>query len=384
MSSYLGPVSLLLLLSLEAQSAPLGLSVPDMGLVADTTKKPWSILRLSDDNDFLKLGPNTDQFYTNGVKVEYLRQRKSDPTFLDRWAAGNADIKKFSSSCGLTFGMSIYTPRDIEQVPIDTLDRPYSGWMWLAGRHVASNPAQGRLLALEASLGLLGPSAQQAWVQTEFHEIIDSPKPLGWNTQIADDPALNLNARWEERIGTTCGAHLGSLVEMNVGTVANYAGLGLSIRLGRMQDPFGHGGGFGPPVHNVDLYYFGQLPSAEPTCSLEDMQVPSAAPCLAMDEQERNCPGQAYFFVNPAVRYMARNSLLQGGVFNGDSSPHTFSGSEIEHLYAQLEVGVVLTTGWFGLTFSQFLRTREFSTGDPSHWGSVSVLVLFNGRCCDQ
>lgn len=176
--------------------------------------RPWTILRFSDDNDFFKLGRNTDQFYTQGLKVEWMRERRGAPIFLDRWAAGGESTGKRSSAWGLNWGTSIYTPQDIEQIPIDTLDRPYAGWMWLAGRYVATNSAQKRRLLAEVSLGVIGPSALQAQFQTEWHVIIDSPEPLGWDTQIEDDIAINVQGKWEEGVITLRGLHVSTLAEV--------------------------------------------------------------------------------------------------------------------------------------------------------------------------
>ena len=115
------------------------------------------------END--SLGGGTDRYYTNGVRLQWLRD-----------------------TYGFVVGQNIYTPDEID-VPYQCGQRPYAGYLyagyilnWVAG-------------TTEIDIGVVGPEAQGEEVQNYIHELIGSKQAL-WDKQVDEGFSPQLYHRY--------------------------------------------------------------------------------------------------------------------------------------------------------------------------------------------
>ncbi len=132
-----------------------------------------------------------DRYYTNGVRLWSLTHREELPYFLPRsWREG---LKTNRWSSGWVLGQQIYTPEDIQNPNPQPNDRPWAAWLYAGG--LVRYKSFHHLYELEVTLGVVGPGAGGRQVQSEFHRLIRSPHPEGWDHQIVSKPTLQ--SRWD-------------------------------------------------------------------------------------------------------------------------------------------------------------------------------------------
>jgi hypothetical protein len=194
---------------------------------------------LYEENDVFA---HSDRYYTQGLKFAWSRIQGGSPwledhvggtfwNWLDRGVPANMQG-------GWSIGQNIYTPRDIKQRVQDPDDRPWAGWLYL-GRtlSITNECAEGsdgciaEQHQFELDLGVVGELSAARWTQTEFHKLIDSPKPQGWDNQIGNEPGVLALYRGRWRFG---GSHLDVTPTgvVALGNVLTYAGGGATARLG--------------------------------------------------------------------------------------------------------------------------------------------------------
>lgn len=288
---------------------------------------------------------NTDGNYTNGVRAAWL----SAPDQAPEWALRAARRFPFFPENGTVrtsyaLGQNMYTPADIEipNPPLD--DRPYAGWLFGSIGLIAETGQ--RLDQLELTLGIVGPASLAEQTQKFVHEITDSTKPRGWDTQLKNEPGVILTYQrsWRRFIEETA---LGNTFDMTphaggaIGNVLTYANAGLTLRLGRRLPH-----DYGPPRIQPSLLGSGFF-------------VP------------QNGFGW-YLFAGVEGRAVGRNIFLDGNTFRDSRSV------DKEPLVGDLQFGFALTWSDVRLGYTHVLRTREFKTqGKTSEFGAVSLSIQF-------
>jgi lipid A 3-O-deacylase len=316
-------------------------------------------LRLKTENDYFKLGEKSDKYFSNGVRIEYqFPQSLQHNGWLRKIFPVLPDKSYRKTKLGATFGMNMYTPADIKTTIINTLDRPYAGWAYLGLSGMSNNFSTGERATTEFNLGVIGPASRQKELQKFVHRIGNKIDPQGWDNQIANDLALNVNFLYEKilfspvnRIETI------ALMEVNAGTVTNYLGVGGTVRFGRFNDYFFNASGL--KMKNKDL-------------KIEKLKRSIFVSNLNRDLQH-------YFFVRTSFRFALNNSLLQGGIFTYYKSPYVLSDDALERFYFNGEFGYTIVYKKLGFTFSQFYRSAEFKTSRAAQWGSISLLIGMGG-----
>lgn len=331
---------------------------PDPCDTAGTWNDATPYVRIAFDNDFFKLRGTTDRYYTNGEKVEVFLPPKAScwmrPLFIQL-----KESPTRNNNFGIGLGMAMYTPTDIERTHIEPRDRPYAGWAGISLKCVSTEFTTGERFTSEYTLGAIGPVVRQKQIQTWWHEVIDSPKPLGWDHQVANDLALNVYALYEHVV-TSPSAHFQITTggEINVGTVTNFAGWTSQFRWGLYNDQFLNEGGLRSGQNKVKRY--------SKTCKSRIVRR------HYQQNMDRKC--QAYFFVRPTVRAVMDNALLQGGLFSYRDCPFTIPADELQRAYVQNEVGLVIVYRGIGVALSQVSRGREFRYAQNAQWGSIQLL----------
>ena len=219
---------------------------------------------------------NLDRDYTNGFQFAWTSPKIDGPC----WECDAARLLPFFEGAGqmrvnYALGQSMFTPKDLTLVNPPLTDRPYAGWLYGSMGVVAKDTEVGgsqwsHLEQLQLSLGVVGPSAQTEEVQKFVHKLIGSTEPMGWDTQLRDEPAflLTYERSWRYRVenlpfglGMFATPHLGGAV----GNVFTYANAGATLTLGwNLGDDYGPprvqpstpGSGYFEQVDGVGLYVF--------------------------------------------------------------------------------------------------------------------------------
>ncbi len=187
---------------------------------------------------------DTDEFYTNGVKVTWLSEDLDDFKdcgLLPRWSLPLVKKLPFVNrpasqrNVFLSLGQNMYTPQDISRPELITADRPYAGFAYLAWGFQARD--ERRIDTLELTLGVVGPSSLAEQTQKIIHRWTGSQTPEGWDNQLKDEPGLMLawERKWralrredEDGFAFDCIPQ----VRAAVGNVSTGAKMGVELRFG--------------------------------------------------------------------------------------------------------------------------------------------------------
>lgn len=315
------------------------LGVPGMPAAAAAADSGTFSLVLEND-----LFAETDRHYTNGIRISWLSG--SEHTFegavrAARWLPFFPQDGEVRTSFAL--GQGMYTPRDIDVEDPPRDDRPYAGWLY--GSVGLAAETGRRLDLLELTLGVVGPASLADDTQKFVHSITGSQEPMGWNSQLGNEPGLVLSYQRSWR-GFASGSFSGFTLDVTphaggaLGNVFTYANAGATLRLG--QD----------------------LPL--------DYGVPRIQPSL---------PGSGFFaapggfgwylFAGIDGRLVGRNIFLDGNTFRSSRSV------EKERFVGDLQFGVAATWRDLRLSYTHVLRTQEFEGGGASSFGAVSLSLRF-------
>ena len=198
---------------------------------------PYGTLTFTAENDLF--GGGTDRYYSNGVLVSW-RSPSADLPAPVAWAAETLDAitGPGNTRWGFSFGQNLYTPQEKYINPPDPRDRPYAAHLYGA-LSLDRTTARTQTLA-EIQLGVVGPSALGEEVQNNYHRLIGVRRLDGWDSQLRDEPTLNLllERRWRFPTGTLAGLET-EIIPSAVATAGNaaiYAGTGATARIGRGLD----------------------------------------------------------------------------------------------------------------------------------------------------
>jgi hypothetical protein len=179
------------------------------------------------------------------------------------WKSGYRNYLQF------VVGMEMYTAGDIAVPDPPPGEHPYAGLVHLDSSIMSMNPVSSHQFTLR--LGWVGPASGAQEVQSWFHKTFGSPDPQGWNTQLSNEPIVNLFYQYGRRLVRKDGCRpLGfDLTANGGGGFGNYyigANIGLMARAGyRLPDTYGVTPIFGeaesivgltPPRKNIFCYAF--------------------------------------------------------------------------------------------------------------------------------
>jgi len=212
-------------------------------LAADEpVKHRWTGFQFYEENDTLAFRNQSDRAYTQGLRLTRTLNPNANPAWLTDFS--NLLCRRcsypFDPVLHVGVGQSIYTPARITVAGPQPFDRPWAGWLYATAilhfTETANEPTIQQMF--EVDLGLVGQGAGGRRAQSVVHEIINSPKPLGWHNQIRNQPGFSFIDSRNRRRGTgrrdivwTAGGDLGN--------VMTYATAGVVGRLGHNITGFG-------------------------------------------------------------------------------------------------------------------------------------------------
>ncbi|GAB1392778.1 lipid A deacylase LpxR family protein [Rhodocyclaceae bacterium] len=173
---------------------------------------------------------NTDRYYTNGIKLGVglpfeLLQTPATEVLRQIDPHDGEDVH-----VGLFVGQNLYTPRDIEIATAQPHDRPWAAWLYLGG--VAQRARDNRLDTVEFDVGVVGAAALGEPVQKNWHRLIDTREPRGWQHQLRNELVFMFSYLQKRRFGNeridlilNGGGSLGSVMtQLRVGAMLRLGG----------------------------------------------------------------------------------------------------------------------------------------------------------------
>ncbi len=288
---------------------------------------------------------NTDHDYTNGVELTYT----TAPQDTFDWAVRAARWLPFFADTGdvrtrYALGQSIFTPTNLNTANPPPTDRPYAGFLY--GAFGLVDDSGMHLDQLQLTLGVVGPDSLADKTQLWVHGIIHGQKPLGWATQLHNEPGLIVEYERSIKLippksflGLVFDAepHYGAAV----GNVYDYANIGAMARLG-----FNLPNDYGP------------------------MRIDPSLP--GSNFFEPNGAISAYVFGGVDGRAIARNIFLDGNTFEASRSV------EKRDLVGDIVLGGAITFRSVRIAFTHVIRSREYATQTTTdRFGAVDVSVRF-------
>ncbi|MBK7309697.1 MAG: lipid A deacylase LpxR family protein [Sphingobacteriaceae bacterium] len=277
------------------------------------------------DND---LFAGSDRYYTQGSIAEIRHPALSKwplSKLLHRIAGGN------DMTYCLSFRQDVFTPKSIRNKTLDSTDRPYAGTFFFSQK-VISNWFWSKLTK-SVDIGCIGPAALGEEMQKFIHKHTGNQEPIGWENQVSNSFAVNLNI-WLEQ-----GLYLSKWFDLVMeaggkGGITNVNGAaGLMIRAGKKAEYF---------------------------------------PGLTMPSQQK---WECYATVNGTGSYVFHNAVLQGVPWK--NSIYVLTRDRLVRFVYKLDAGLTFSVKDVSLTYTQSFLTPEFKGGWHHSWGGCNIVYRF-------
>ncbi|NOR74752.1 MAG: DUF2219 family protein [Draconibacterium sp.] len=285
------------------------------------------------DNDILVF---KDYYYTQGAHILYINPAlRKNPVNHILFQLKNADYYY-----GLGVIQKIYTPKDLIDTLLNTIDRPYAGTFYI--RSFATSVIQSKKLRFtnQLDIGLLGPLAGAEQAQRIIHDWLDLGFPNGWDFQIENRPYLNYNFLVDKGLISVNGIFdfMGSS-RLRVGNIHDDLQIGANLRIGRLNNFF-KGYNLGNKSYN------------------------------------ENHDFQFYIFGSANVTTVLYNATLMGGIIPPENSTH-FKLKDIENVIGEFNAGAQITYKFVGVKMQATWKTPEFEGGEKHGWGTIAIYFRF-------
>lgn len=311
---------------------------------------------------------NTDQFYTNGIKLNWvspdLEWFRELPWLQQDAPLQNAlnkgiqhlpfsDKKNRQRHVSLSIGQKMYTPANTQVTTLIPDDRPYAGWLY--GSAAFHSKSYKRLDSFEIQAGFTGDWSLAQEAQDLIHSIRNIEKARGWDNQIDTElavaliydhkyryiPDMDFTRKWGfDAISSVGGA---------VGNAFTHINAGFEFRAGwNLPADFGSslirpGGETNAPADRADPRY-----------------------------QDRFKSFSFHLFAAVNGRAVLHDIFLDGNTFSDSHSvkKETFVGDFV--------VGISLSFRRLKIAYSHVLRTKEFRRQkETQEFGSISISYTY-------
>ena len=261
------------------------------------------------------LPKNHDRFYSNGLRVEYE-----------------------NSLFGIAAAQYMYTPADKDNPDIAYGDRPYCGYLYIAGFKEFNYKINS--LYTELQLGTVGEYSYAGKTQNQIHKWIGSRYCAGWDHQIEDE--FIMNAYVQDKVTFSIIDKIFQIIPQG------------GVAFGNYYDGLNVGGTF-------------KIGYNLPKDKMRTIEPIVSAP--------RFSNWSAYIFVKPEMRYVIHNTSLEGSIFDSNESEYTV---KIEPIVWDVTYGVGLEYKLVNFEFQITDRSDEFKGQDVNgDFGSISVSISF-------
>lgn len=227
---------------------------------------------------------------------------------------GTKIIYTLNSKTEYTIGQNMYTPENKKvYFPIEG-ERPYSGYSYI-GIIKSYNKPNNR--TLEIDLGTVGPNSGAYDTQKFIHEKINDAVPNGWDSQIKNEPILNVYYRDLYSLYNNKYVDFQPYYEITLGNLMDYTAIGSYILFG----------------YNVNNNNNNQIST-------------------------KNVENFAWYgFIGGKNKIVFYNHLLEGSAFQDEYYKVDRQSNVVEG-----EIGTTIKLYRFNLTFSQIWKSKEYDT----------------------
>lgn len=187
------------------------------------------------DNDVFV---GSDDGYTNGMYYSWYYVAKQPNTLPEpsalvkplRWSL--PDERPAAAVNAYSLGQAMVTPADITTENPDPNDLPYAGLLALTNSYlmIYDNYTD----KISTTIGIVGPESGAAATQKFVHEVIDSDKPRGWDSQLDNEVVFQFSrARiWRNWVSESGNIDVLTAADISIGTLESFVGGGVMIRTG--------------------------------------------------------------------------------------------------------------------------------------------------------
>lgn len=318
------------------------------------------------DND---LFAGVDENYTNGARLSWISSERDgeDIAPVQRFISklnGDADslrlaqkiwgfenLSEVSYQYGFALTQLMFTPKESEPSTAPQGQRPYAGWAGLGFSVHAKD--ENAMHSVELVIGILGPHAYAEEAQDVIHDFWGIDKFNGWDSQIPEEPTVNLYFTQRRRLellerGSATGISVDGLSEagMALGTFKVDAWAGLLVRAG------------------WNLPYDFSDPRLSETANTQRMFVKERADIDAWS---------VYLIAGGRGRVVGHDATLDGPVFRDFNT-----GVDKEWWVLEGYAGFGVRRGNCEFSYVHTYRTEEFEQQDGgASFGSVAIRVSY-------
>jgi lipid A 3-O-deacylase len=311
---------------------------------------------------------NTDRFYTNGIKLDWISpelQWFEDLEWIKQDAFLSNAVKQFINllpysddperqrQLSFSVGQKMFTPEDIAARNLIVNDRPYAGWLY--GSMAFHSKNERRLDTFEVQLGFIGDLSLAEEAQDLVHSIRGIEKANGWDNQLSNEVGAALVYDRKQRLirrtdirgsfGFDTIVHGGGAL----GNVFTHISTGAEFRIG-WNIPTDFGSALIRPAGNTNA----------PTDST-DPRYQYGKDALSL-----------YFFTALNGRVVFRDIFLDGNTF---SDSHSI---DKKSLVGEVIVGSSFVLKSMKLSYAQVFRSTEFKGQDSGQsFGSISISYTY-------
>lgn len=290
-------------------------------------------LQINFDNDILD---NTDRFYTNGIRFDFISPvfQHFPPNLLmiPYWRSG-------MNYYGISLIQNMYTPSTTKIGGILYGDRPYAAYLILKSFKITNDSRDKFRQISEIDIGIIGPASLGDFVQKSFHNNVPTnSEPLGWEYQIQNDLILNYNLSYEKGVLYRKNLEINLTGTGALGTLYTNIGGGIMLRTGILNPYFENFG-----ISKKSIY-----------------------------EEKGLHRMQILFFLKSNMKFVGYDATLEGGFFNRTSS-YTIGQKSVMRFVYQGSACLTFSYGGVGINVEQFLLSPEFHNGWWHKWVHIGL-----------
>ena len=284
------------------------------------------------DND-LYISPNQDRYYTNGMFFSY--------RYLSNETSKKIEKKIFE----IQVGHHMYTPFKATVEQSSNHDRPFAGYLFgsFGVQHFFKNET---ILKTTLQIGVLGPSALSKPMQDFIHEIYGFKKAVGWEDQISDAFAANLNINYIKKIATDNYLDVNWVSTIRLGTVYTDLSTGFYGRIGlKPLQKIINSIAFNANLNNKNTNFSNEI--------------------------------ESFIYIKPMLSYIAYDATIEGSFLN-NKSPITF---DIKPFKFTSEIGIRFTANRFNFGYAVNYHTKKLKSvrvPKGNFYGTILLNYQFN------
>jgi len=283
---------------------------------------------------------HTDRDYTNGMEASWSPPQMASEILPAAFGAALSDLIDLGSArASYSLGQMMFTPEHTALVTPAAGERPYAGFLYGA-LALTSSTGQNQL---RVQLGVIGPASLAADSQKLIHNLRGFAFPLGWNTQLRDEPGLVITYQKSQDIEST---------------VKNGTGLDIKTHIG---------GALGNVFDYLNAGVVGRVGFHMPADDGPPRMAPASPGSYFYEPDGRF---GAYLFAGAEARAVGRNIFLDGNSFQSSRRV------DKELIVADLMLCGAITFEDFRLSFVHMFRSREYARqGAFEQFGTLNLSV---------